>query len=80
MLTDTKRDAAASVLERVCASVAQYDWNSLAPGLTVTASIGVAMVEQDDTIEQALERADGALYRAKSAGRNNVRVASSAAA
>jgi diguanylate cyclase (GGDEF)-like protein len=80
MLTDTKRDNALFVLERVCASVAQYDWNSVAPGLTVTASIGVTMVEQDDTIEQALERADSALYRAKSAGRNNVHVASRAAA
>lgn len=75
MLTDTPRDTAVFVLERVCTCVAQYEWASITPGLAVTASIGVTMVERGDTIEQAMERADSALYAAKSAGRNNVRAA-----
>lgn len=43
----------------------------------VTASIGVAMLIPDDSnsIEQLIERADKALYRAKERGRNRVELA-----
>jgi diguanylate cyclase (GGDEF)-like protein len=47
--------------------------------LTLSISIGVAMVTPQDTLEQALSRADEALYRAKNAGRNRVEVALAAA-
>lgn len=73
VLANTSLDIAASVLERVCAGVAQYDWNAVAPGLTVSVSIGIAAIKNGDTIASALERADSALYAAKSAGRNSVR-------
>lgn len=36
----------------------------------VTCSIGITEVAADDTIQSAIERADGALYAAKDAGRN----------
>jgi diguanylate cyclase (GGDEF)-like protein len=39
--------------------------------IPVTASIGVAVYEQEElTVSQLIERADKALYRAKHAGRN----------
>jgi diguanylate cyclase (GGDEF)-like protein len=39
--------------------------------VSVTASLGVAMLEDD--VRRALLRADGALYEAKNSGRNMVR-------
>jgi len=40
--------------------------------LTVTASFGVAELEPGETLEQLVDRADRAMYAAKSAGRNRV--------
>jgi two-component system cell cycle response regulator len=40
--------------------------------LTVTASFGVAALEAGETLEQIVDRADRAMYAAKSAGRNRV--------
>ena len=45
----------------------------LGPAGAVTGSFGVAEMRPDDTVESLLERADGALYAAKAAGRNQVR-------
>lgn len=46
----------------------------------ITISIGVATPLPGESVEQAIDRADKALYRAKNAGRNCVRMADSAAA
>ncbi|RUO36634.1 GGDEF domain-containing protein [Aliidiomarina sanyensis] len=40
------------------------------PFKVVTVSFGVTIIQPDDTIESALDRADQALYQAKEAGRN----------
>jgi len=42
--------------------------------LTVTASFGVAQLQGEESMESMLERADAALYEAKAAGRDCVRV------
>ncbi len=43
--------------------------------LATTMSLGVALVAKDEPFEQALNRADNALYHAKDTGRNCVRMA-----
>jgi diguanylate cyclase (GGDEF)-like protein len=44
-------------------------------GLNLSASFGAAMQDTDDTLPELMRRADQALYRAKSEGRNRVVVA-----
>jgi len=58
-------DAAA----RVCRRVREHDWEPLAPGLGVTVSAGVAS-GSPAALDDVLQRADTALYRAKSTGRD----------
>ena len=43
-------------------------------GASVTVSIGVAACRATDTVEEWMQRADMALYKAKISGRNQVRV------
>lgn len=50
--------------------------NTLAPGLSVTVSVGVAELHSGELHNSWLKRADRALYSAKNAGRNTIRLAS----
>ncbi len=80
LLTATADEAAAKVAaERVREGTAGYDWGTVAPGLKVTVSAGVALCQPGETAEQLLNRADQALYDAKREGRNRVNVADAAA-
>lgn len=49
--------------------------NELVPDQSVTISLGVAEIAQDETASSWLGRADEALYRAKHAGRNTTSIA-----
>jgi diguanylate cyclase (GGDEF)-like protein len=64
--------AAAEVCEAVRAAVAAHDWESVAPGLRVTTSVGLTSVRDDDSAQSVVRRADEHLYAAKRAGRNRV--------
>ncbi|CAH2032521.1 sensor domain-containing diguanylate cyclase [Trichlorobacter ammonificans] len=70
LLPDTDRQGALVLAEKLRAGVA----DSVAPGAgRVTISIGVAEAgRQDGSEEEAVRRADQALYRAKERGRNRV--------
>ncbi|MEJ7805127.1 MAG: diguanylate cyclase, partial [Telluria sp.] len=62
--------------ERVRARLAEAPLRDAGMVIAVTVSIGVsAMVREDVTINASLSRADGALYLAKQAGRDCVKVA-----
>lgn len=67
------RDRPDEVGERICAAVRQYDWSRIASGLSVTVSVGVALGAAND-LREMMGRADAALYDAKRAGRDAVRV------
>jgi len=66
--------------ERLRQAVESSDWSEVMPGLQrVTASLGVTLMNGDETLEAALARADEALYRAKNSGRNQVQTGLAAA-
>ena len=56
--------------ERVRSAIEDYDWSHVAEQLAVTVSIGVAVSERLEPVENLIERADRGLYRAKKDGRN----------
>jgi diguanylate cyclase (GGDEF)-like protein len=58
--------------ERIRHAIETFDWTSIAPGLAVTVSIGIALASEAETIGEALALADRRLYAAKRAGRNRV--------
>jgi diguanylate cyclase (GGDEF)-like protein len=69
-------DATAAQSERACdrlvACVRGADWRALGPELSVTISGGIAAREDDEDLASVMRRADAALYRAKSAGRDRI--------
>jgi len=76
VLPSTALDGARQVAERLRAQVAQTPIASTAGSISVTVSVGVAELSDEDVDGMALiERADAALYRAKAAGRDRVVVA-----
>ncbi|HYC41380.1 MAG TPA: GGDEF domain-containing protein [Noviherbaspirillum sp.] len=61
-------------IERLRAAVKAHDWNSIAPGLSVTFSAGVAGYMPGDTVAEIARRADIALYSVKHGGRDAVAI------
>jgi diguanylate cyclase (GGDEF)-like protein len=74
LLEDANAQDAASAAERLRAAIAAATKPSEKHVEPVTASIGVATIDEDDvSFDDLLRRADRALYAAKNAGRNCVR-------
>ncbi len=71
VLPDADETRALEICERIRQRVAGHDWAAVAPGLAVTLSAGFASAPPYDEAVLAT-RADQALYRAKSLGRNRV--------
>jgi len=72
ILPDTGTEHALPLAERVRARMSELGVAAGALPLVVTCSIGFAVFRPEDTTETLLARADAALYRAKSAGRDRV--------
>jgi diguanylate cyclase (GGDEF)-like protein len=64
--------AGAACGERLCRAIREERWERIAPGITVTASIGMASVEGTVHLEELAKLADRRLYAAKAAGRDRV--------
>ena len=76
VLPETSIETASELAERIRAHVRAVNLVADGTPLTVTASLGVAEVRPADrSAEEALRRADEALYRAKRLGRDRVEVA-----
>lgn len=75
LLSDTQMDDARELLERVRGAVAAMEIPHTSGMLSLTVSAGLAQHLPQDTLEATLERADQALYTAKSLGRNRVAMA-----
>jgi len=70
LLPKTGRDAAANVAEKLRQAVEALQFQYRDQRVAVTVSCGGAEFRPGDTPASVFERADGALYRAKQAGRN----------
>jgi diguanylate cyclase (GGDEF)-like protein len=72
VLPNTPTDAAARLLDRLRAIVADLDWSAFSAGMQVTFSAGVATLRTDEHSDNFLARADKALYASKAQGRNRI--------
>ena len=70
MLPATTAEQAVLVVERMRESFARASFDGIAAGLKVTFSAGLSACDGALAPEQCIERADQAMYRAKSEGRN----------
>lgn len=74
VLPGMSQSDAFDMCERLRLRVSDFQWDTVAPGLAVTLSAGIACAPAYEATA-LLERADLAMYRAKKAGRNRVAVA-----
>lgn len=65
LFPDTTEDEARPVCERIRAAVSGFDWESIAPGLRLSVSLGLGEACEGDTIESALHRSDASMYSVK---------------
>jgi two-component system cell cycle response regulator len=70
VLPATNAEGAGILAESVRASIAAEPVETSCGPIDVTVSIGSAMLQPADDVAQLIERADGALYAAKAAGRD----------
>ena len=70
LLAATSTPDMVKLAERIGAKIGQMESHGPQKRIRVTISIGVAALNDDDSAETLLQRADRALYRAKDKGRN----------
>ena len=74
-LASTGLDEATLVAERICKALCEYRDASWPDGLTLTGSLGVAEWHKTEALNEAIDRADLAMFDAKAAGRNQIKTA-----
>ncbi|WP_428645605.1 sensor domain-containing diguanylate cyclase [Roseibium sp.] len=72
VMHDVTAEELVTVAERVRRSIGEPPFSCLPSALKITVSIGCAIMLPDEAPRHTFERADAALYEAKSAGRNRV--------
>ena len=74
LLPNIDKTKAIEIANRLVENIAKYDWSTISPNLQQTVSAGVADYSDEEDLSPLLIKADKALYCAKSAGRNCVKV------
>ena len=64
---NTTEQQAVQASDRIRHAVVAFDWESIAPGLRVSVSIGISEVRLADTVQTLLHRSDQSMYRTKPA-------------
>ena len=72
LMPRTDANAATACCERIRRAVNTEVWSSVADGLSVTTSLGVATTEDPNDLEAVIRIADQRLYEAKRTGRDRV--------
>jgi two-component system cell cycle response regulator len=72
VLPETNKKGAIQLAERLRAAISELVIETPTGPLSFTVSIGVAERNKEDDFQEILKRADNAMYRAKSQGRNQV--------
>lgn len=75
MFTDCRLDQAEACLDRVRDAINAAYMSDTVPPLRITFSSGLTEQRYEETLDQSIDRADQALYRAKRSGRNRTMVA-----
>lgn len=75
ILPNTTATRARQICDRLQTNLQEHDWTSLLEDLPLTVSIGIAEVEDLDTLEKLMGRADSNLFKAKKSGRGQAAVA-----
>ena len=71
-LPDTHMKEALVLCERLRHAIQNYNWDAVASGLKLTASLGVAEFDATLSMAELIQRSDEKLYQAKHSGRNQV--------
>jgi diguanylate cyclase (GGDEF)-like protein len=72
ILPKQNQDVAEEVMDKLRQNIAKFDFEYEGEPLSLTVSIGVTTVTEEDTEDTLIRKADQALYRAKASGRNRV--------
>ncbi|MFH1032980.1 MAG: GGDEF domain-containing protein [Pseudomonadota bacterium] len=73
LLPETGAEGAMSMAQRLCQGVAELDLSEVGITSSLSLSVGVSLLHaQDQDLDELLQRADQALYRAKQNGRDQV--------
>jgi diguanylate cyclase (GGDEF)-like protein len=75
LLPETDLESAIVTAQKICDCTHKNSTTYRDTGIIVTVSIGVAQLQQDESVDSLIWRADEALYHAKSSGRNCVKAA-----
>jgi diguanylate cyclase (GGDEF)-like protein len=72
LMPDTRLEEALGVIGRIVARIESMRVDEVDPALRITFSAGVASSRPNERFDEAIQRADEAMYRAKASGRNRV--------